>query len=235
MTSITPNYVVVKLTPENQPIANSVDIALTFKKDHKNVLRAIESLLPELSEEYRRLNFEQTVVSRPNPKGGEPITSPAYNLTRDGFTLLAMGFTGVNALKFKIAYIEAFNDMEKELIKKNGPEKQVEAIRAELQRLVRIAVDNRVKTYTEELKEMADYGPPIVKNYMVPTWNAPQQPVQSQPSFRLTPESPTLTPVQTAICGMVSAISDKRLQPIISGLSMLLCGQELRFTAHTQY
>jgi len=43
---------------------------------------------------------------------GATRESPAYNLTRDGFTLLAMGFTGKKALAFKLAYIDAFNRME---------------------------------------------------------------------------------------------------------------------------
>lgn len=94
--------------------ALSTDVASHFGKQHNNVLRDIENLLQELPAD-RLLNFEQTVVERPNPAGGAPIQSRAYRLTRDGFTLLAMGFTGKKALAFKLAYLDAFNRMEAEL------------------------------------------------------------------------------------------------------------------------
>lgn len=48
---------------------------------------------------------------RGNPSGGAAIPSTSYLTTRDGFTLLAMGFTGAKALSFKLAYIDAFNAM----------------------------------------------------------------------------------------------------------------------------
>lgn len=59
----------------------------------------------------RLRNFEETVELRANPSGGAAIPSPGYCITRDGFTLLAMGFTGKKALAFKLAYIDAFNAM----------------------------------------------------------------------------------------------------------------------------
>ncbi|EAL8694366.1 Rha family transcriptional regulator, partial [Campylobacter coli] len=42
---------------------------------------------------------------------------PAYQLTKDGFSFIAMGLTGRKADKFKIAFINAFNEMEKLLQK----------------------------------------------------------------------------------------------------------------------
>jgi len=71
-------------------------------------------LLKDLPADHQP-NFRQTVITRDNPSGGAPIKSPAYNLTRDGFTLLTMGFNGKKALAFKLAYIDAFNKMEAEL------------------------------------------------------------------------------------------------------------------------
>jgi len=100
-----------------QAITLSTEVARVFDKQHKNVLQAIENLLVDLPTDSR-LNFQQTEISRPSPLNGEPIKSPAYHLTRDGFTLLAMGFTGKRALAFKLAYIDAFNKMEAALASK---------------------------------------------------------------------------------------------------------------------
>lgn len=99
---------------DGKPTTLSTDLARHFGKQHRNVLQAIENLLAHL-DEHHALNFQQTVETRQNPSGGAPISTPAYRLTRDGFTLLAMGFTGKKALAFKLAYIDAFNRMEAEL------------------------------------------------------------------------------------------------------------------------
>ena len=95
-----------------QPTTSSTEVARYFGRRHRDVLRAIENLMADLPADDRVRNFAHTVESRPNPSGGTPIESPAYFLTRDGFTLLAMGFTGKRALGFKLAYIDAFNRME---------------------------------------------------------------------------------------------------------------------------
>lgn len=89
----------------------STDVAAFFEKPHNDVLKAIRQIVLNLPEE-RMGNFSQTVVTRANPSGGAPIKSKAYRLTRDGFTFLAMGFTGARAQEFKWAYIDAFNKME---------------------------------------------------------------------------------------------------------------------------
>lgn len=89
----------------------STDVATFFEKNHRGVVRSIENILSTVSEDRVR-NFAQTVVTRANPSGGAPIKSKAYRLTRDGFTFLAMGFTGARAQEFKWAYIDAFNKME---------------------------------------------------------------------------------------------------------------------------
>lgn len=99
---------------DGKPTTLSTDLARHFGKQHRNVLQAIENLLAHLDADHA-LNFQQTVETRQNPSGGAPISTPAYRLTRDGFTLLAMGFTGKKALAFKLAYIDAFNRMEAEL------------------------------------------------------------------------------------------------------------------------
>lgn len=93
------------------PTTLSTDVAATFGKQHKDVLRAIENIIVNLPEDRRRnfaLCFENNALAN-----GKPIKR--YRLTRDGFTFLAMGFTGEKAQAFKWAYIDAFNRMEAKL------------------------------------------------------------------------------------------------------------------------
>lgn len=95
------------------PVVLSTVIAERFDKQHKHVLEAIRKLINDLPEDFRLPNFRQTVVTRPNPSGGAPIESPAYNLTRDAFSLLVMGFTGSEAIRWKLNFIAAFNGLER--------------------------------------------------------------------------------------------------------------------------
>lgn len=92
--------------------ATSLRIAEHFGKKHKNVLRDIQNL--EIPDDYRELNFELTINRVPGPKGAFR-DEPMYHVSRDGFALLAMGFTGKEAMRWKIAYIKAFNAMEAKL------------------------------------------------------------------------------------------------------------------------
>lgn len=94
----------------------SVQVAQFFGKRHDNVLRAIRVLLREGASENYLLNFEEVNMDFTNGKGGVQ-SGTAYRMTREGFMLLAMGFTGKEALRWKLAYIAAFNRMEAELQK----------------------------------------------------------------------------------------------------------------------
>lgn len=98
---------------DGQPVTTSLLIAQHFNKQHKNVVRDIESLF--LAAPECRLNFELSYQIIEMPKGGTR-SQPFYEITRDGFTLLAMGFTGREALRFKLDYIAAFNQLEKHAI-----------------------------------------------------------------------------------------------------------------------
>ncbi|MCM2441210.1 AlpA family phage regulatory protein [Agrobacterium vitis] len=112
--------------------ANSRDVAAVFEKRHDHVLRDIDKLAADMNAisaeeggKDRLPNFGETVTSRPNPAGGAPIQSRSYDMTRDGFTLLAMGFTGSKALRWKLRYIEAFNRMEEALRSGTVPDTEV--------------------------------------------------------------------------------------------------------------
>lgn len=102
----------LSLTVQNGKVtASSRDIAKRFDKEHRNVIRAIESL--DCSKDFALLNFEQGYYTLPQT-GNQKHT--CYEITRDGFAFLCMGFTGKKAAKWKEAYINAFNEMEKKIL-----------------------------------------------------------------------------------------------------------------------
>lgn len=92
---------------DDEIFTNSLQIAEVFEKRHADVLRAIENLP---NDNFRQRNFAPSSKVRKN--GVFDKETKFYNLTRDGFSLLVMSFTGEKAYKFKIAYINAFNKME---------------------------------------------------------------------------------------------------------------------------
>lgn len=83
---------------------DSLTVADVFNKDHRNVIRDIRNL--DCSDEFRLLNFEQSTYT--NAQGHN---QPCYNMTRDGFVFLVMGYRGKKAASFKEAYIKRFNEM----------------------------------------------------------------------------------------------------------------------------
>ncbi len=97
----------------NEVVTDSLMVAETFGKQHKNVIQSIHNLHSEL-EEKDQLNFQPN--SYKDSYGREQMK---YNLTKDGFTLLVMGFTGFEAARFKEMYITEFNRMEQELKNRN--------------------------------------------------------------------------------------------------------------------
>ncbi|EOJ1768151.1 Rha family transcriptional regulator, partial [Campylobacter coli] len=114
------NQEVIFENKDEQVFCTSLDVAKVFGKRHDNVLADIKLILNDLREigtSNDLLNFQEVVrISKTtNPKNGKLVSRkmPIYNLTRDGFSLLAMGFTGKKALRFKIAFINAFNEMER--------------------------------------------------------------------------------------------------------------------------
>ena len=93
----------------SQTITTTEFVAQAFKKEHKNVLRDIENLIANIDPAFAEQNFK--AVERVQKTGFGERATRAYELTKDGFMLLVMGFTGKAALAIKIAYIQAFNAM----------------------------------------------------------------------------------------------------------------------------
>ena len=97
------------LNSNGQPVTNSVLVAEKFGKQHKNVIASIRAIIEQAENLARQMFVESQYVDNK----GE--SRPMFIMNRDGFTLLAMGFTGKEALQFKLEFINAFNKMEKQL------------------------------------------------------------------------------------------------------------------------
>lgn len=133
----------------DQVVTTSLKVAEYFRKPHKDVLKSIRTL--ECSTEFTGRNFSPCFYFselRNNVKRKLPM----YYMTRDGFTLLVMGFTGKIAARFKEAYINAFNEMERKLSGITVREDEIINIIRELC----ADVNSRIKGHEKMLKK--EYG-----------------------------------------------------------------------------
>ena len=99
----------IKVNKREINVCTSLDVAETFEKRHDHVLRDIEELKKDIPN-FGEMFYEDSVSDSYGRK------RKMYFINRDGFTLLVMGYTGEKAIKFKLAYINQFNQME-ELLK----------------------------------------------------------------------------------------------------------------------
>jgi Rha family phage regulatory protein len=103
---------IISITNQNgKLVVSSREVARNFEKEHKHVLDSIDSLIEGVAEKSADLFISSTYKHKQNKQ-----VYREYLLTRDGFTLLAMGFSGKKALEWKLKYIEAFNKMEYTII-----------------------------------------------------------------------------------------------------------------------
>ncbi len=127
MTSIIPTVDLV----QGRPVVSSLKISEHFARRHDNVVRDIKRVITGISPEFAALNFEDCEYVGEN---GKPL--PMYNLTRDGFTLVVMGYTGAEAMRLKEAYIRRFNEMEQALAGQERPMLPYAAGQDTLRRLI---------------------------------------------------------------------------------------------------
>lgn len=143
---------------DKQAVTSSLQVAETFGKNHRDVLRAIDDL-----KDVR--NFAQ-MFSETNLPDSYGRNRRGYYMNRDGFTLLAMGFTGSKALQFKLQYIDAFNEMEQQ-VKFQVPSTLPEALRLAADQAEKISVLQPKADYTDKM--LANPGlettSVIAKNY----------------------------------------------------------------------
>ena len=135
---------IILSTQNGEPVVSSREVAKNFGKEHKDTLESIRQILVaensatkffhESSFEYRGRQF------------------PEYFMNRDGFTLLAMGFTGKAALEWKLKYIQAFNEMEKKLAQRP------QLSRAELMAQALIAAHDELEHKDRQIAELTPKG-----------------------------------------------------------------------------
>lgn len=109
----------------DQAVTSSLLIAEKFGKSHDNVLRDIRNLIQGgvLKNDETPMFEEATYINEQNKQA-----YPMFLMNRDGFTLLAMGFTGKKAMQFKLEYIKAFNKMEAIIKEQTKPKSQAEML-----------------------------------------------------------------------------------------------------------
>lgn len=128
-----------------EPVASSRQIAENFEKRHDHVMRDIDAIKKDIPN-FGEMFFKTTV---PDSYGRE---QRAYLMNRDGFTLLAMGFTGKAALEWKLKYIAAFNEMEKKLAE------QPQLTRSQLLATALIAAHEELEEKDKRIAELTPKG-----------------------------------------------------------------------------
>lgn len=141
----------------NKVVTTSLKIAEVFGKEHQHILRDIRELIDGVSKIGDTPMFEETTYIHPQNKQQYPM----FLMNRDGFALLAMGFTGDKALRFKMAYINAFNEMEKALkaMQPKLPQTYKEALK---ELLVQVEENERLQIENKDMKPKAEYFDEIV-------------------------------------------------------------------------
>lgn len=134
----------------DQVLTNSILVAEKFGKEPNDVVRAIDNLLQNADNECDakvRDMFVEYTEDVPQPNGGVK-SARRFIMNRDGFTLLAMGFTGKKALKFKLEYIAAFNSME--ALKRHLSSAQMFAMQAN----INLEYEKRIENIENEIAEI---------------------------------------------------------------------------------
>ena len=131
-------------TRRNEAVTDSLTVAEYFHKEHRNVLRNIDKLVEGIPKNEQTPLFKE--VEYIEEQNGQ--TYRKYIMTRDGFSLLAMGFTGKKALQWKLRYIEEFNKMESALAQRKSEEYIINRKNGILTR----------KSETDMLKKLVEYA-----------------------------------------------------------------------------
>ena len=140
--------VVITRNNNGELVVTSRQVAEDFGKNHKEVIRAIENHINTLggAQNCASLFIESKYQHFQNKQWYKE-----YLLTKDGFAFAVMSFTGEEAAKWKLKYIEAFNKMEQTIKNPYGHlSKEVQAI---------FALDHKQQQLAVEVKELKDGMP----------------------------------------------------------------------------
>ena len=135
---------IILSTQNGEPVVSSRQIAESFGKEHKHVLDAVKNLVAENS--AAKSMFHLSSFDNRGKK------YPMYLMNRDGFSLLAMGFTGKEAVQWKLKYIAAFNEMEKQLAQRPP------LSRSELMAQALIAAHDELEHKNAQIAELTPKG-----------------------------------------------------------------------------
>lgn len=135
---------IILSTQNGEPVVSSRQIAESFGKEHKHVLDAVKNLVAENSA-AKSMFYLSSFENR-----GKKY--PMYLMNRDGFSLLAMGFTGKEAVQWKLKYIAAFNAMEKQLAQRPP------LSRSELMAQALIAAHDELEHKNAQIAELTPKG-----------------------------------------------------------------------------
>lgn len=129
---------------DQQVVTTSLKVAEIFEKEHKDVMKSIRNLMAQ-NFAVKKMFVEDSYLNSRNQQ------QPMYYMNRDGFTLLAMGFTGSKAMEFKLKYIEAFNKME-QIVRQELPQTPEEKLALTMQ--VTLRLDKRVGKLEKSIDEI---------------------------------------------------------------------------------
>lgn len=150
----------------HQAVTTSLKVAEVFEKNHRDVMEKIRNMSAENSA-VLKMFVEDEYTNSQNKR------QPMYYMSRDGFTLLAMGFTGSKAMEFKLKYIDAFNRMEEQIRKTYVIQKQDSYMITDpvqrAKRWIEEQEEHQVKLAMakQETKDVQDNTPISSKDYQV--------------------------------------------------------------------
>lgn len=135
-------------------VVSSRVVAYDFDKRHDHVLRDINNIIESNTTQNWGLLFIESQYKASNGK-----MNKEYLLTRDGFSLLVMGFTGKEALQWKLQYIEAFNKMEEQI--KQASHNPYANLSPELQSIIMLdqkqqMLEQQVQTVQQKVNEIEE-------------------------------------------------------------------------------
>ena len=129
---------------KDKVVCSSLEVSKKFKKNHFHIIRDIETKIIGVAD----VTFTQSNFGLSEYTDNSGKTNKLYVMTRDGFSVLAMGFTGKRAMEWKIKYINAFNKMEQLLIEKQTKLWQDTRLESKINRLME----------TDEIKRLVEYA-----------------------------------------------------------------------------
>lgn len=132
---------------DEQAVTTSLKVAESFSKAHRDVMKAIRNLTAQNCAVGNMFD-KATYINKQGHK------QPMYYMNRDGFTILAMGFTGEAALQFKLKYIEAFNKMEQIIKEQALPQTPEEKLQLTMEAAHHL--DQRVSKIEDDLKDIKE-------------------------------------------------------------------------------